>query len=39
MNGIEKITARLETEAVADAARMAEEAEVQCRAIRTEGEA
>ncbi len=39
MNGIEKITARIETEAVADAARMAEEAEAQCRAIRTEGEA
>lgn len=39
MNGIEKITARIETEAVADAARMAEEAEVQCQAIRAEGEA
>ena len=39
MNGIEKITARIETEAVADAARMAQEIEAQCAEIRTEGEA
>lgn len=39
MNGIEKITIRIETDAVADAARMAEEAEEQCAAIRSEGEA
>ncbi len=39
MNGIEKITARIEAEAVADAARTAEEAALQCEAIRTEGEA
>ena len=39
MNGIDKITARIEAEAVADAAKMAEEAEVQCKAIREEGEA
>lgn len=39
MNGMDKITARIETEAVADAARMAEDAAVQCRAVRAEGEA
>lgn len=39
MNGLEKITARIETDAVADAARIAEEARLQCEAIRTEGEA
>lgn len=39
MNGLEKITARIETDAVADAARIAEEAKLQCDAIRTEGEA
>lgn len=38
MNGIEKITARIEAEAVADAARIAEEGAEQCRAIRAEGE-
>lgn len=39
MNGIEKITARIEAEAVADAARITEEAAQQCEAIRAEGEA
>lgn len=39
MNGLEKITARIETDAVADAARIAEEAKLQCDAIRAEGEA
>lgn len=39
MNGIDKITARIETDAVADAARIAEEAKTQCDEIRTEGEA
>ena len=39
MNGLEKITARIEAEAVADAARMAEEAAAQCVAVRAEGEA
>ena len=38
MNGIEKITARIETDAVAEAARMAEEAAAQAEAIRAEGE-
>ena len=38
MNGIDKITARIETEAVADAARIAGEAKTQCEAIRAEGE-
>lgn len=38
MNGLEKITARIETDAVADAARMAEEARQQCEAILAEGE-
>ena len=38
MNGLEKITARIETDAVADAARIAEEAKAQCDAIRAEGE-
>ena len=38
MNGIEKITARIETDAVADAARLAEQTEAQCQAIRAEGE-
>ena len=38
MNGIEKITARIETDAVADAARIAEETKAQCEAIRAEGE-
>ncbi len=39
MNGIEKITARIETDAVADAARMAEEAAGQAEAVRSAGEA
>ena len=38
MNGIEKITARIEAEAVADAALIVEEGAEQCRAIRAEGE-
>ena len=38
MNGIEKITARIETDAVADAARIAQEAKAQSDAIRAEGE-
>ena len=38
MNGIDKITARIETDAVADAARIAEETKAQCEAIRAEGE-
>ena len=38
MNGIDKITARIETDAVADAARIAEEVKAQCEAIRAEGE-
>lgn len=38
MNGLEKITARIETDAVADAARIAEEAKAQSDAIRAEGE-
>ena len=39
MNGIERITARIEAEAVADAARISEEGAAQCAAIRAEGEA
>lgn len=39
MNGLDKITARIETEAVADAARTAEEAAARCEAVRAEGEA
>ena len=39
MNGIEKITARIEAEAVADAALLAEEAKAQADAVRAEGEA
>lgn len=39
MNGLDKITARIERDAVADAARIAEEAKLQCDAIRAEGEA
>ena len=38
MNGIDKITARIETDAVADAARIAQEVKAQCEAIRAEGE-
>ena len=38
MNGIDKITARIETDAVADAARIAEQTKAQCEAIRAEGE-
>ena len=38
MNGIDKITARIETDAVADAARLAEETKRQCEAIQAEGE-
>ncbi len=38
MNGIDKITARLETDAVADAARIAEETKGRCDSIRAEGE-
>ena len=38
MNGLEKITARIESDAAADAARIAEEAKQQCEAIRAEGE-
>lgn len=38
MNGIDKIAARIETDAVADAARMAEEAQAQCGVIRAGGE-
>lgn len=39
MNGIEKITARIEAEAVADAARIAEEGAARCETVRSEGEA
>lgn len=39
MNGIEKITARIEAEAVADAARVSEETAARCEALRAEGEA
>ncbi len=38
MNGIDKITARIETDAVADAARIAGETKTQCDAIKAEGE-
>ena len=38
MNGIEKITARIEAEAVADAARISEQGAAQCEAIRAAGE-
>ncbi len=38
MNGIDKITARIETDAVADAARIASQTKEQCDAIRAEGE-
>ncbi|MCD8322561.1 MAG: V-type ATP synthase subunit E [Oscillospiraceae bacterium] len=38
MNGIEKITARIEADAAADAARIAEETKAQCDGIREEGE-
>ena len=38
MNGIEKITARIEAEAVADAARMSEAGAAQCEAVRSAGE-
>ncbi|MCC8358232.1 MAG: V-type ATP synthase subunit E [Oscillospiraceae bacterium] len=38
MNGIDKITARIEADAVADAARIAEETKAQCDSIREEGE-
>lgn len=39
MNGIEKITARIETDAVADAARVEEEAAREAEAVRSAGEA
>ena len=39
MNGIEKITARIEAEAVADAARISEEGAARCETVRAEGEA
>ena len=38
MNGIDKITARIETEAVAEAARIAEASKAECEKIRAEGE-
>ena len=38
MNGIDKITARIETDAVADAARIDQETKAQCAAIKAEGE-
>ena len=38
MNGIDKITARIETDAVADAARIDQETKEKCKAIRAEGE-
>ena len=38
MKGIDKITARIQAEAVADAARLAEETKSRCEAIRAEGE-
>ena len=38
MNGIDKITARIETDAVADAARIAQQTKEQCDTIRAEGE-
>ena len=39
MNGLEKITARIEADAEAEAERIAGEARTQCDAIRAEGEA
>lgn len=39
MNGLEKITARIEADAQAEAARISEEAALRCKEIRTEGEA
>ena len=38
MNGIDKITARIETDAVADAARIDQETKAQCDAIKAEGD-
>ena len=38
MNGIDKITARIENDAVADAARIAQQTHDECEAIRAEGE-
>ena len=38
MDGIEKITARIEADAAADAARIAEETAGQCDSIRSDGE-
>ncbi len=38
MNGIDRITARIETDAVAEAARMAQQAQADCERIRAEGE-
>ena len=39
MNGIEKITARIEADAQADAERITDEARAQAQAVRAEGEA
>ena len=39
MNGIEKITARIEAEASADADRLAAETAARCETVRAEGEA
>lgn len=38
MKGIDKITARIQAEAAADAARLSEETKSRCEAIRAEGE-
>lgn len=38
MNGIDRITARIETEAVAESARMAQQAKADCEQILAEGE-
>jgi V/A-type H+-transporting ATPase subunit E len=38
MNGIDKITARIEADAVADAARIAQEAQAQAETIRSDGD-
>lgn len=38
MKGIDKITARIEAEAAAEAARLAEETKKRCETIRSEGE-
>ena len=38
MNGIDKITARIETDAVADAARIDQQTKEQCDAIKAEGD-